>query len=135
MTETLTGGCFCGAVRFELDLPSRFCTHCHCENCRRAHGAAFVTWVTFPVDSFSVTKGALIERQSSPGVTRGHCAECGTTMTYTNDRWPDDIDVTATCLDHPGTIKPDSHIWIEDKQPWIEIGDGLPQYEQRRTAD
>ena len=42
------GACLCGGVRFELTPPSRFCAHCLCQNCRRAHGAAFVTWAGFP---------------------------------------------------------------------------------------
>ena len=42
------GGCHCGAVRFVARFPSRFVAHCHCASCRRAHGAAFVTWAGFP---------------------------------------------------------------------------------------
>ncbi len=81
------GQCFCGHVRFEANRgPSSAC-HCHCESCQRASGAPYVTWVTFPLESFTITRGALIERQSSPGTTRGHCAECGTTMTYRYERW------------------------------------------------
>jgi len=131
VSTLIRGQCFCGHVQIEAKSDPVSACHCHCESCQRASGAAFVTWVTFPVIRFSVTKGALIERQSSPGVTRGHCAECGTSMTYLNDDRPDEIDVAATCLDHPATIRPTAHIWIEDKQPWIEIGDGLPQYEKR----
>lgn len=124
----IRGQCFCGHVQFESNAAVLSAAHCHCESCQRASGAPYVTWVAFPVDSFTVTKGALVERHSSPGTSRGHCAECGTTMTYTSERFPDEIDVTATCLDQPGTIKPDKHIWIEDKQPWVILGDDLPTY-------
>jgi hypothetical protein len=91
--------------------------------------------VEFPIESFRVTKGKLLERQSSPGTLRGHCARCGTTMTYRSERFPGEIDVTATCLDKPGTIRPDRHIWIEDKQPWVIIDDDLPRYERWSQAD
>ncbi len=43
--RTVEGGCFCAAVRFSIDLPSKWCAHCHCSMCRRIHGAGYVTWV------------------------------------------------------------------------------------------
>ncbi|HSN46796.1 MAG TPA: GFA family protein, partial [Casimicrobiaceae bacterium] len=51
------GRCMCGTVRFIARFPSRFCCHCHCESCRRAHAAAFVTWVGFPSAQVRVTAG------------------------------------------------------------------------------
>ena len=103
LTRTLIRGqCFCGHVQFEANHEPMSACHCHCESCQRASGAAFVTWVTFPVDNFSVTKGALVERQSSPGVRRGHCAQCGTTMSYWSNRLPDEIDIAAAALDALG---------------------------------
>ena len=56
--KTASGGCYCGAVRFRVTLPSRFCAHCHCDNCRRAHGSAFVTWAGFVHERFEITSGA-----------------------------------------------------------------------------
>ncbi len=131
----ISGQCFCGRVKFEArQAPSSAC-HCHCESCQRASGAPFVTWVAFPVAGFRITGGALVERLSSPGTTRGHCAQCGTTMTYRSERFPDEIDVAATCLDQPGAIKPDKHIWLEDKQPWVTLNDELPKYNRWSRDD
>lgn len=131
MSDTAyTGRCFCGHVQFTLSRAPTSACHCHCESCQRASGAPFVTWATFPSESFEITKGKLAERVSSPGVTRGHCAECGSAITYVRADDPGDIDITASCLDQPSRINPGAHIWIEDKQPWIEIGDDLPQYRQ-----
>jgi hypothetical protein len=48
MSDTAVGACLCGAVQFELQLPATWVAHCHCTMCRRAHGAAFVTWVSVP---------------------------------------------------------------------------------------
>ena len=53
-----SGKCHCGAVRFTAEFPTRFVAHCHCESCRRAHGAAFVTWVGFPAQQVRITEGA-----------------------------------------------------------------------------
>ena len=53
----VTGNCLCGAVGFELELPSKWCAHCHCSMCRRAHGAGYVTWVGFESDHFVLKRG------------------------------------------------------------------------------
>ncbi len=129
----ITGQCFCGHVQFELTSSPTFACHCHCHSCQRASGAPYVTWVTFPTDSFRLRKGMLVEHRSSPGVTRGHCRECGSTITYLHDERSTDIDITATSFDDPSFIVPEAHIWLEDKQPWVQIDDDLPRYRQRVT--
>lgn len=67
---------------------------------------------------------------SSPGVTRGICSNCGSSVTYENEKRPGDIDVTLNCLDKPAAPVLRAHIWAEDKQPWFHIGDDLPVYEK-----
>jgi len=67
---------------------------------------------------------------SSPGVTRGICSACGSSISYENDKRPGDIDISLNCLHDPDAATPRAHIWTEDKQPWFVIGDGLPVYEQ-----
>ena len=129
----ITGQCFCGHVQFELTNAPSFACHCHCESCQRASGAAFVTWVTFPADAFRLLKGTLSEYRSSPGVTRGHCAECGTSISYSHEERADDIDITATSFDEPTFVVPEAHIWLEDKQPWVEVNDQLAKYRKRVT--
>lgn len=52
----IEGGCLCGAVRYVITLPTKWCAHCHCSMCRRAHGAAFVTWAGVPSQSFTGMK-------------------------------------------------------------------------------
>jgi hypothetical protein len=128
MSEALAGGCFCGAIRFRLTRPVRQACHCHCESCRRASGAPFVTWCTVERTEFVVAKGRIHEHASSPRVTRGFCGDCGTTLTYIHDARPTEIDVTVAALDAPERIVPTRHIFTSDKLPWIAIDDGLPQY-------
>ena len=131
--DSHTGRCICGLVHFELRHEPTFACHCHCDSCRRASGAPYVTWVTFPVGSFAVTRGELAEHESSHGATRGHCAACGTSISYMHSDRPGDIDITAACFDDQSFIHPKAHIWLEDKPHWVEIGDELPQYQQRVT--
>ena len=106
---------------------------CHCESCQRAAGAAYVPWATFEKSTFGVTSGEMAEHHSSPGVTRGFCHDCGTSLTYEHEDRAGQIDVTLTSFDDPSGFSPQSHIWVEDKQPWVRIDDGLPQYPQRVT--
>jgi len=89
-----------------------------------------VAWATYSRDSFVVTKGKLHWHRSSPGVTRGICSGCGSSITYENEKRPGEIDIAINCLDDPSSPTPRAHIWTEDKQPWTEIGDGLPVYEK-----
>ena len=129
-----SGCCLCGELRFELAADPEFACHCHCKSCQQSAGAGFVTWVTFPAEAFTIASGSLVEHHSSAGVTRGHCAACGTSISYRHqDRVPD-IDVTAACLDDAAIVDPKAHIWLEDKAPWIEVNDDLPKFQQRVTG-
>lgn len=123
------GGCFCGAVRFRLSGLAESACYCHCESCRRASGAPFVAWCTVDRDRFKVTRGRMTEHASSPGVSRGFCGQCGTSMTYIHHARPNDIDVTVVTLDEAGDIVPKRHLWVQDKLPWVAIDDGLPQFD------
>ncbi len=78
-----------------------------------------------------MTHGEILERDSSPGVMRGHCPTCGTPIIYHHrERYPDDIDLTASCFDDQSIVRPVAHLWVEDKPDWVVIGDDLPQYAQ-----
>jgi hypothetical protein len=129
-----TGGCFCGLVRYEAVGKAANLSFCHCTSCRRATGATPVAWGTFSMQDFSIVNGQLAEWRSSPKVTRGFCANCGTSLTYRHDKRPAEIDVTLLSLDDPTVLVPEVHIWVEDKLPWIVIGDGRPQFDKFQSS-
>lgn len=128
------GSCFCGFVRFELTGAPMFACHCHCASCQRAAGAPVVTWATFARDDFDIRSGTITEHQSSEGVQRGHCAVCGTTLTYAKNDRPGEIDIAVSSLDDSSRIEPQAHIWVEDKAAWFVINDGLPRYPKTISA-
>ena len=130
MTDAFDGGCFCGTIRFRISGPISQACYCHCESCRRAAGAPYVAWCTVDRNRFALTRGRLAEHASSPQVVRGFCRSCGTSITYTHEARPDEIDVTIVTLDAPERVVPTRHLWILDKLPWVEIDDGLPQFER-----
>lgn len=126
--ELLYGGCFCGNLRFEVAGPETYCCFCHCESCRKASGGAYVPWATFAKQAFRLTSGTLMLHESSPGVTRGHCPRCGTSVTYEHEGRPGQIDITLACFDDASGFRPRAHIWVGDKPAWISLDDGLPRY-------
>lgn len=127
-SDRLEGGCFCGAVRYEVLGPEKFACFCHCESCQRAAGAPVVAWATYARDEFSIARGDMHWHRSSPGVTRGICSRCGSSLSYENEKRPGEIDLTVNSLDRPDLPVFRAHIWTEDKQPWLRIEDDLPVY-------
>lgn len=127
-SPSYSGGCLCGALRYEAAGPARNPCFCHCASCRRAAGSASLPWATFERARFRLTHGALREYRSSATVLRGFCAHCGTCLTYRNENRPGEIDVTLGSLDEPAALSPQMHVWVAEKLPWVLIADGLPQY-------
>lgn len=122
------GGCFCGAVRYQISAANLDVAHCHCSMCRRTSGAPFVTWATVPRQSFAFTSGAPSELHSSAHARRGFCGACGTALTFqrTDERgW---IDLTVGSLDEPEALIPARHIWTSSQLGWLHLDDDLPRY-------
>ncbi|ANM32433.1 hypothetical protein ABI59_22355 [Acidobacteria bacterium Mor1] len=113
-----------------MTLPSRFCAHCHCNNCRRAHGAAFVTWIGFQNDQVRISCGTeLVQRyRTDTDATRTFCSRCGTTLFYEGPRWKGEIHVVLANVDTPVDRKPAANVYVDHRAPWWEITDDLPRY-------
>jgi hypothetical protein len=125
---TLTGGCSCGAVRYETEATPSHRTLCHCVDCRRAAGAPAVAWFTVPAQALRFVRGGPAAHRSSPAVERSFCAVCGTPLTYRNDAFPDEVDVTTCSLDDPDSASPQDHTFASQRLPWMRIDDVLPVY-------
>jgi hypothetical protein len=130
--ETMTGGCLCGAVRFAADPPTLFCLHCHCHWCRRAHGAAFVTWVSVTAEAFRLTQGTdhLVWYASSAQSSRGFCSRCGTTFLFRSALLPEQMHFTLANVDGHIDAAPQVHTFFEARVPWVILGDDLPRLER-----
>jgi hypothetical protein len=127
--KIVAGACLCGAVKFEVTLPSLWCAHCHCSQCQRFHGAPLVTWVGFNGDSFRVTAGEEILRwyHSSALAQRGFCGDCGSSILFQSERWPDEMHVCLTNLVDPIDREPESHSHYDTHVPWLSLADDLPR--------
>ena len=125
-----TGACYCGAVQFEIEAPTRFCAHCHCQNCRAAHGSAFVTWVGVPDAQLHFVRGEELLRhyKTETDATRSFCGTCGTTLFYRGPRWPDEYHVTRASIAGEIDRPPKIHIYVDHKSSWFPITYQLPQF-------
>ena len=114
------GGCLCGAVRYSIALPPRWVAHCHCSMCRRAHGAAFVTWVGNLRESVRVDAGAdlLTAHRSSSGGQRRFCSRCGSMLFFESTHWPEELHVTLGSLDDASGLDPAAHAYWRDRVVW-----------------
>ncbi|HEY9738841.1 MAG TPA: GFA family protein [Trichocoleus sp.] len=124
----LTGGCFCGAVRYHSQLPVIDASYCHCRICQHTCGAPVVAWVSVPAAGFSFTQGSPMAFESSAKGTRHFCSTCGTQLTF---RHPNsaEVDITSASLDNPAAISPEFHVWTSRQLPWLVMGDALPRHE------
>ncbi len=131
----IAGGCLCGAVRYEASAPPYNITHCHCSDCRRGSGAAFVTWASFPRKGFRWTGSTVRPRELSwAGRLRSFCPECGTPLTFLAGADATEVDVTVCSFDQPDAVTPADHTWTDDRLPWMRLADGLPAYGRERSA-
>jgi len=129
----LRGGCLCGALRYEIDVPLGPIVLCHCGSCRRASGSAFAANASLRADGFRWLAGreALVEHESSPGKTRAFCRACGSPLYSAHVSRPGELRVRLGTLDagaDPGA-GPAAHIWVGEKAPWHEIHDDLPRFD------
>lgn len=132
MTESteqqFKGGCLCGAIEFAFQPPSLWCAHCHCTLCRRAHGAAFVTWVGVDKARFNFLKqDSLKWYRSSQEAERGFCTTCGSSLFFRSRRWPTEIHIARANVAGELDIEPAVHVSYGARQvPWFQFEDRLP---------
>ncbi|MEL1263158.1 GFA family protein [Pseudoxanthomonas putridarboris] len=129
--RTARAQCLCGRVSLEADLPSLWAAHCHCTLCRRAHGAAFVTWVGMEEARCRVhdAGGNLQWYASSAEGERGFCRHCGCMMLFRGTRWPGELHVAMAHFTTPVDRMPQVHVYWDEHVPWaaVDPGDGLPR--------
>ena len=115
----ITGGCYCGKVRYRADGPPKFQGNCHCRNCRRAAGAQAVAWISVLKKSFAFTRGRPKRYRTSTKAWRTFCPACGTSLTYATPKRPDDMDITTGSLDHPEQFPPNRDFFVAERLPWV----------------
>jgi hypothetical protein len=123
------GSCLCGAIEFQAGLPSKWCAHCHCSMCRKAHGAGYVTWVGFETDQVSFVQGEneLKWYESSPGAQRGFCPHCGSTLFFRSERWAGELHITLGNINDPIDRQPQANVFFDKHVNWVAVDTSLKQ--------
>lgn len=126
----LTGGCYCGAVRYTVADVFDYALICHCSNCRRTTGSAFKPFAGIQRDRLSITKGSdRLMVYGDDQTNNTHCATCGSLLfsVVRDGQW---VHVAmGTLIDTP-SIRPSAHIFVGSKAAWHQITDDLPQYQE-----
>lgn len=126
--ELVTGGCLCGAVRYEADGPPVGVGNCHCRTCRRHTGAPMVAFVMFEANNVRFPKSERNIFRSSPNVKRGFCSNCGTPLTWEGTyKGLDIIEFHVSTTDDPNKYPPELHWYYDEKINWLELNDDLPR--------
>jgi hypothetical protein len=116
----LTGGCFCGEVRYAVEAADAAnASVCHCENCRRTTGAPMVAWFSVKPEAFRFSAGAPVRFASTQTGAREFCGRCGAQLTFRDSRRVDEIDITTASLDDPSAVPPVEQIWAVSRLDWV----------------
>lgn len=115
------GRCLCGDVRFTAEGQPKWTAYCHCQSCRRQTGAPVSVYAGFEAAQVRFTGKALAYFESSPGVRRGFCGHCGSTLTYEGDRWPGEIHLHVGAFDDAETLAPAGHAFESERLSWLRF--------------
>jgi len=124
------GGCFCGAVRFEITSTISKIIYCHCSQCRKLQGSAFATNGVVDKEHFKIISGEadLTAHKLNSAQTRYFCKHCGSPIKSENTAFADKVRVRIGTIDGDINEKPHAHIFVDSKANWDKVCDELPQY-------
>lgn len=129
-----SGGCACGAIRYDCTAEPMIMLNCHCRDCQRSSGGPFSSFVVIPTEAFKLVKGSLTVYGSPSemgGKTRrGFCAHCGSPISGQPDAAPQITAIRTASLDDPSWFKPQAEVWTSDAHPWHLMSPTAPQFEK-----
>lgn len=134
MELPMTGGCVCGAIRYECAAAPLAVAHCHCHDCQKTSGAQMSTNALVPKAAFRVVKGQtkVFETLADSGktVARHFCPECGSNLWSVPNGIPDLLVIKVGSLDSAGDLQPGMSIYCASAQPWAVIPESLPRFDK-----
>lgn len=137
MAESYRGSCLCGTIAFEVGHLDERAAHCHCQMCRKFHGAEYATFVEAPLKSVQWLSGhdSVSEYGAPNGTVRTFCKHCGSSLFFRSPKAdPNVIEIALGVFDADVPVKPDAHIFVASAANWTCVADDLPQYEEGRGS-
>jgi len=133
MSERVEGGCACGAVRYRLGSPPMFVHCCHCHDCQRQTGTAFVLNALIEADRVELLRGDPKPTRMPTDSGKPHdvfrCASCQTAVWSIYGGRTEVRFVRVGTLDDPSKMPPDVHIFVRSKLPWVQLPESTPAFD------
>ena len=131
MTTPFSGGCACGAIRYESTAEPVFMLNCHCRDCQRLTGSAFAVNAVYPAAQVETLGEGWGERDvvtDAEGSRSWRCAECGTLLFSDHRMFREHRFVRVGTLDEGERLEPSAHYFVRSKHPWVTIPAGVPAW-------
>ena len=134
MPKPITGGCLCGAVRYECTHDVRGIVVCHCKDCRKASGSAAAYNSRVPAESITFTQGQprtyVVTADSGHALKRLFCENCGSQLFSQREHLPQFYAIKVGSLDDPSALEISRHIWTRSAMPWVPLDPDVPHHEE-----
>ncbi len=130
-SPTMTGGCLCGAVRFQFSAAPAMTGMCYCETCRKTSGAGHAFHAMVPADSLKIrgeTRGYNSTADSGNTVTSSFCPTCGSPLFGWSTGFPGAVMVRVAALDDPNAIAPQMAVYTNRRLDWDHLDPALQSF-------
>lgn len=137
MSHSYTGGCACGAIRYEIAAEPIVMVDCQCRQCQRLTGGGHGSYMTFSGGDQKIDgEPARYETVGDGGTVKscGFCPTCGSPLFISFPAMPDILAVHAGSLDDPGRYKPAFATWRAAAQAWDHLDPALPTFDRMPPA-
>src|SRR5262249_19124332 len=131
MEARLTGGCMCGAVRYECSATPALAVNCHCRDCQRVTGSAYSPMLFVPHSAVTITGKVQyydVKGESGNRVRRGFCPTCGARLLGQPVVLPDLVGIRVGSLDDPSGYQPEMDVYTASAQPWDYMNPEVPKF-------
>jgi hypothetical protein len=131
MAQGFSGGCLCGAVRYQSTADPQLVGQCHCVDCRKSSGTDHCTHIVIPADAFTVSgEVKFYDHPADSGniVSRGFCPRCGSPIYSTNSAMPGMVFPRASSLDDLEIAKPQMIVYASRAPSWAYLDPALPTF-------
>jgi hypothetical protein len=138
MTQTVTGGCLCGKVRYSISQPVEKVIACHCTHCQKASGSGVSHNTPIPLSALTMTAGTpkLYEDMADSGniLNRYFCGDCGSPLYSQRTKTPEMVVIKVGTLDDSNAMKLIMNIWTKSSRPWMAIDQSTACFPENRPA-
>ena len=133
MNAPFSGGCACGAIRYECSSEPLAMLNCHCRDCQQSSGAPFASGVIVPTRSIKIAGSPItyaVRASSGAKTTRSFCSSCGSPLFTTGEAMSDFTSIRFTTFDDTSDFRPTLDIWTSSAAPWVCLNKESPRFSQ-----